>query len=199
MSRLIGWAAVVLLTLSACGDGRADRSEPGGGACGVPGLVAEPRPTIKEGSCGIVRPVAVTRVAGVDLSRPALLSCPAARALDKWVRGGALPASEGRGLQSMTVVADYACRTRNSRPGARLSEHAKGNAIDIAAFSFKDGSRVTVLEGWNGPRRDRRLLREMHRTACGPFGTVLGPDSDRFHRDHFHFDVADYRSGSYCR
>lgn len=198
MSRLIGLAAIVLLTLSACGDGRSERSE-GGGACGVPGLVAEPRPAIRNGACGIARPVAVSRVAGVDLSRPALLSCPAARALDKWVRKGALPASEGRGLTRMTVAAHYACRTRNSRPGARLSEHAKGNAIDISAFSFRDGTRVTVLEGWNGPRRDRRMLRQMHRSACGPFGTVLGPESDRFHRDHFHFDVADYRSGPYCR
>ena len=198
MNRLIGLAAVVLLMLSACGDGRSERSE-GGGACGVPGLVAEPRPAIKNGACGIARPVAVSRVAGVDLSRPALLSCPAARALDKWVRNGALPASDGRGLRRMTVAAHYACRTRNSRPGARLSEHAKGNAIDISAFSFSDGSRVSVLEGWNGPRRDRRMLRQMHRSACGPFGTVLGPESDRFHRDHFHFDVADYRSGPYCR
>ena len=32
-----------------------------------------------------------------------------------------------------------------------------------------------------------------------PFGTVLGPNSDRFHRDHFHFDMASYSSGAYCR
>ena len=198
MSRFIGVAAFLLVTLSACGDGRVDTPETAG-LCGVPGLVAEQRPTVSNGACGIVNPVAVTQVAGIDLSRPALLSCPAARALDKWVRGGAIPASEGRELQSMTVAASYACRTRNSQPGARLSEHAKGNAIDISAFTFKDGSRVTLLEGWNGARKDARMLRAMHKAACGPFGTVLGPNSDRFHQDHFHFDVAAYRSGAFCR
>jgi len=39
----------------------------------------------------------------------------------------------------------------------------------------------------------------MHRAACGPFGTVLGPNADRFHQDHFHFDTARHRSGPYCR
>jgi len=44
-----------------------------------------------------------------------------------------------------------------------------------------------------------RILREMHSTACGPFGTVLGPEANRFHRENFHFDTARYRSGRYCR
>jgi hypothetical protein len=63
---------------------------------------------------------------------------------------------------------------------------------------MRDGSRVTVLSGWNDPE-DGRLLRRLHRGACGPFGTVLGPNSDRFHQDHFHFDVARHRGGPYCR
>jgi hypothetical protein len=56
---------------------------------------------------------------------------------------------------------------------------------------------MTVLTDWNG--RYASQLRAMSQAACGPFGTVLGPEADRFHRDHFHFDTADYRSGSYCR
>ena len=97
----------------------------------------------------------------------------------------------------ITVPSHYACRTRNSQRGARLSEHAKGNAIDISAFTLADGTRLTVLGDWNG--RNSRTMRRLHASACGPFGTVLGPNSDRHHRDHFHFDVADYRSGPYCR
>ena len=97
----------------------------------------------------------------------------------------------------MTVAAGYACRTRNSRPGGRLSEHARGNAIDISAFRLRDGTRLTVLDDWNSRNRD--VMRRLWRSACGPFGTVLGPNADAHHRDHFHFDVAEYRSGSYCR
>jgi hypothetical protein len=59
-------------------------------------------------------------------------------------------------------------------------------------------SELTVLDDWNSGR-EGRILREAHSSACGTFGTVLGPNSDRFHRDHFHFDVASYRSGAYCR
>jgi len=63
---------------------------------------------------------------------------------------------------------------------------------------LKSGQEITVLTDWG--RGDRgRALRQMWRAACGPFGTVLGPEANRFHRDHFHFDTARYRSGSYCR
>jgi hypothetical protein len=104
----------------------------------------------------------------------------------------------GGGVANLRVVASYACRTRNSQAGARLSEHARGNAIDIAGIGLADGSELTVLSDW-GSGREGRILRQLHAEACGPFGTVLGPNSDRFHRDHFHFDTATYRSGRYCR
>jgi hypothetical protein len=63
---------------------------------------------------------------------------------------------------------------------------------------LRDGTLITLRNGWND-RDTGPLLRRLHKGACGPFGTVLGPDSDRFHRDHFHFDTARYRSGPYCR
>ncbi len=96
------------------------------------------------------------------------------------------------------VIFGYACRTRNSQPGARISEHAKGRAIDIAAFKLHDGNELSVQDDWGKGRRGR-VLRRLHESACGPFGTVLGPKSDRHHQDHFHFDTASYRSGAYCR
>ena len=34
-----------------------------------------------------------------------------------------------------------------------------------------------------------RFLRAVHAAACGPFTTVIGPDGDAYHRDHFHFDL----------
>ena len=100
-------------------------------------------------------------------------------------------------IASIAPVASYACRTRNSRPGAKLSEHAKGNAIDIAAFTFSDGANISVLNGWRG--EGSTYLRRVWKSACGTFGTVLGPESDRFHQDHFHFDTAKHFGGPYCR
>ena len=165
-----------------------------------PGLVAERIGKVSgPGGCGISDAVRVTSAAGVRLSQPASLTRATALRLDSWLRERAIPAigRKGGGLVGIRVAAHYACRTRNSRPGARLSEHAKGRAIDISAFILADGSVISVLSGWNG--RDRRLLRRLHASACGPFGTVLGPDSDRHHRDHFHFDIASHRGGAYCR
>ena len=70
--------------------------------------------------------------------------------------------------------------------------------IDISAFILADGTSLSVLGDWNGG--NSRLMRQLHASACGPFRTVLGPNSDRHHRDHFHFDVAQHRGGgTYCR
>ncbi len=151
------------------------------------------------GACGVEDAYRVTEAAGVTLSNAATLSLPAAEQLNQWLAVHAIPivGNKGGGLSGIRVAAHYACRSRNNQRGARLSEHAKGHAIDIAAFVLKDGSEISVLDDWNGP--DGRLLRRLHASACGPFGTVLGPESDRHHRDHFHFDIADYRSGPYCR
>lgn len=152
------------------------------------------------GGCGINRALKVTHVAGVRLSTPALMDVNTAKALKRWVETGMKPAvgSMGGGVEKIRVVAHYACRTRNNQPGARLSEHGKGRAIDIAGFTLRNGETLSVLNHWGGGAKGR-ALRRMHREACGPFGTVLGPDANRFHRDHFHFDTARYRSGSYCK
>ncbi len=149
--------------------------------------------------CGVERAVRVHSVSGVALSQPSVMDCTTASALDIWVKKGAGPAlrREGR-LSELKVAAGYACRTRNGRPGARISEHGKGRAIDISAFIMRDGSIVTVEKGWSEKRARKSLLRAW-RAACGPFGTVLGPDADRYHRDHFHLDTARYRGGPWCR
>ncbi|MEM8537234.1 MAG: extensin family protein [Pseudomonadota bacterium] len=152
------------------------------------------------GACGIDSAVRVRAVAGVTLSPRATIDCPTARALKTWVERGVLRAvgTEGGGVASLRVVSDYACRTRNNQPGARLSEHAFGRAIDIAGIRLRNGTEMTLLTDWNSAA-DGAQLRQMWRAACGPFGTVLGPEANRFHRDHFHFDTARYRSGPFCR
>lgn len=179
-------------------------AQPGrrGTLCDAPGLVGETLQPItgRVSGCGIAEPVRLREVDGIALSTPATVNCTTARALQDWVRGSLVPTvgRTGGGAQSLRVVASYACRTRNNQRGARISEHGRGNAIDIAGIGLANGTELTVLSGWSD-RRQGPVLQRLHRGACGPFGTVLGPNSDRFHRDHFHFDVASYRSGPYCR
>ncbi|MCP5075862.1 MAG: extensin family protein [Rhodobacteraceae bacterium] len=173
-----------------------------GSVCGVRGIrgYSVRRVSGKIKGCGISKPVKITEIDGVKLTREALVGCDAAKSLYSWVNRSAKPTvgRKGGGLAKIQVIAGYSCRTRNSKPGAKLSEHAKGNAIDIAGFVLKDGSIISVERDWRSGSKSR-TLKKLHKTACGPFGTVLGPNSDRHHRDHFHFDVARYRSGTYCR
>lgn len=174
----------------------------GRGLCGVPGLEGRqiPRVTSSTRGCGIEEPVSVTSVQGIPLSMAATLDCPTATALDRWIRTEALPqiGRTGGGVTQIRVAAHYACRTRNNQRGARISEHGRGRAIDISGFRLANGETVTVLQHFRrGPFS--RAMQAMYAGACGIFGTTLGPNADRFHQDHFHFDTARYRGGSYCR
>lgn len=149
--------------------------------------------------CGVRDAVKVKSVSGVRLSTPATMDCTTAHALKNWVDTGLKPAFRRRGpVVEMRVAAHYTCRTRNNQRGGKISEHGKGKAIDLSAFTMMDGEVVSVLSGW-GSGTTARPLRKAWKAACGPFGTVLGPNSDRFHRDHFHFDTARHRGGPFCR
>ena len=172
-----------------------------GQVCGDPEIQGDTLGRVSgSGACGIDAGVKVRSVAGVTLSPSATIDCRTASALKTWVERGVIPAvgGEGGGVSSLRVVSHYSCRTRNNLPGARLSEHSFGRAIDIAGIGLRDGTEMTLLTDWNSAD-DGGQLRQMWRAACGPFGTVLGPESNRFHLDHFHFDTARYRSGTYCR
>lgn len=174
-----------------------------GSFCRDPRLVGRVMPTFVGAStgCGIVDPVEISAAAGIPFSREAQVDCTTARAVADWIMGVVQPAARehlGTRVTEVDVVGSYVCRTRNHVPGARLSEHARGRAVDIAGFRLADGRRIDVLTGWrSGATRD--FFRAVWRGACGGFGTVLGPESDRHHRDHLHFDTARYRTGAYCR
>ncbi|WP_425037962.1 extensin family protein [Primorskyibacter sp. S187A] len=177
------------------------REERKGRLAGIRGIQGEQAGNIPgNGACGIRNALRVTHVSGIRLTQAALMDKTTAKALKTWVDKGLKPAvgNMGGGVASIRVAAHYACRTRNNRPGAKLSEHGRGRAIDISAINLRNGDKISVLQHWGGGAKGR-ALQKMHRAACGPFGTVLGPNADRFHKDHFHFDTARYRSGSYCR
>ena len=171
-----------------------------GSVCGNPQIQGEVLGRVEgSGACGIEDAVLVRSVDGVRLSTAATIDCNTANALQNWVNDVAKPvlADTGGGLAGLQIAGSYTCRPRNNQSGARLSEHGHGRAIDITGFSLQNGGDISVLNGWgSGSQGDR--LRQLHRAACGIFGTVLGPEANRFHRDHFHFDTASYRSGSYC-
>ncbi len=44
----------------------------------------------------------------------------------------------------------------------------------------------------------QRFLREIHGSACKYFGTVLGPEANNAHKNHFHLDMAARPRGNFC-
>lgn len=151
------------------------------------------------GGCSALGAVQLLDI-GTPVANLGAMTCPLARQFARWSREAMQPAARAW-LKSPVVKVEsfgtYSCRTVNSRPGARLSEHGRSNAVDIGAFVLADGRRITVLAGWNGGDEDvRRFLRAVHSAGCRRFGIVLGPDADAYHRDHLHFDMG---QGPYCR
>ena len=178
------------------------RARAKGAVCGDPDIQGEVVGFVpgRLSACGIQDAVKVRSVSGIAFSQQALMDCRTAKAVKKWVEKGMKPAigTKGGGVSQINVAAHYACRTRNNQPGAKISEHGRGRAIDISGFRLRDGTEITLLQDWNR-RNTGAMLRKMHQRACDIFGTVLGPESDRFHKDHFHFDTARHRGGSFCR
>lgn len=131
--------------------------------------------------------------------QPMIMNCPLAASVYLWERRVVAPAAEthfGQGVAEIRQYGIYNCRTVNHRPGARLSEHAKANAIDVSGFVLEDGRVISLRSGWTGEADEAAFLREVHQGACGLFRGVIGPDGDAAHADHFHLDMGRWR---YCR
>ena len=159
----------------------------------------EPIPRlIGPGACGgsdMIRLDAVQRAghARIELRPAPVLRCAMAESLAAWIQDEAVPrlGKTGMTLRSVETYDDYECRGRNRVFGATLSEHGKGNAIDVRALRLVDG-RAMELTDMTAPKDLRESLRE---SACQRFTTVLGPGADGHHDGHIHLDLADRRQG----
>jgi hypothetical protein len=152
------------------------------------------RETDGRGACGVLMPLKVSAFGDgqVRVSPSALMGCPMTTMLEDWLRDSVQPAAMawyGSPVVGIKQLSNYACRSKNNIPGESLSEHAFGNAIDIAAFTFADGRTVTVERGWKGAEEERGFLREVEASACITFKTTLGPGYP-YHGNHFHLDLA---------
>lgn len=136
---------------------------------------------------------------GTPTTNLGAMTCPLAANFAAWVRHAVKPAARqtfGEDVVRVETFGTYSCRNIYGGRSGRLSQHAFANAVDVSAFVLADGRRITLLEGWNGDRRERQFLRLIHTSACRRFGTVLSPDYNAAHANHFHFDMS---GQNYCR
>ena len=134
----------------------------------------------------------------IEVKPAATLACPIVSALDRWFANAVQPAAHkwfNQPVVEIKQISAYSCRGMNGQPGAHISEHAFGNALDIAAFVLADGHRITVKDGWNGSPEEQGFLRDVQGSACDQFTTVLAPGSNQFHYDHIHVDLMRRASG----
>ncbi|RVL22939.1 extensin family protein, partial [Sinorhizobium meliloti] len=164
------------------------------------GVVFRDVPRVHNGpSCGIDYPIELSGLSGNIGVKPAVkLNCQVTEAFAKWVKYELAPSSRYRywsGVKTIKPLGGYSCRTMNSRRGNPMSEHARGNAIDVGKFVLKNGKEIDVRRKGLFAFRERGLLKAVRTDSCKYFNTVLGPGSDPFHKDHFHFDLRTRKSG----
>lgn len=139
-------------------------------------------------------------VSRMSVSNMGPVQCGVGAAFAAWARFGVDRAAQqilGSPLQRIETMGSYACR--NVAGSQRRSAHATAGAIDVAAFVLEDGRRISIVEDWHaGTAAEKEFLRTVQRSACRRFDTVLGPEYNAAHRDHFHLEgVMD--DSSYCR
>ncbi len=143
-------------------------------------------------------PQLVAAAGPATLTPAATLACPIVSALDHWVSEGVQPAAMrwfGTQVVDIKQISAYSCRGMVGSGGSGISEHAFGNAIDIAAFTLADGRRITVQEGWHGTPEEQGFLHDVHLAACDNFTTVLAPGYNAAHYNHIHVDLMRRSSG----
>ncbi|MFO1110351.1 MAG: extensin family protein [Bradyrhizobium sp.] len=140
----------------------------------------------------------VGAVGAVSVKPAATLACPIVSMLDRWFAESVQPAAQrwfGQRVVEIRQISAYSCRGMNGNAYEHISEHAFGNALDIAAFTLADGRRITVKDGWRGLPEEQGFLRDIQGGACERFNTVLAPGSNSYHNDHFHVDLMRRASG----
>jgi hypothetical protein len=199
-------AAAVFLTLAGCSNYEARRAEwraEAEDACIAQNLIhvsayVEPEQEIDgPGICGLTRPFKVSALLDgeVSFNSAYTLDCPMIAALNNWVKDMVQPEAQARFNERVVEIESfgtYSCRGINGEAGARLSEHAFGNAIDVSGFRLADGREISVMRDWpggDGPQA-QAFLHDVHAGACSYFTTVLGPGYNFLHYNHFHLDLA---------
>jgi hypothetical protein len=134
----------------------------------------------------------VTAFGPVSVKPVATLACPIVSVLDRWLADSVQPAAQrwfGARVVEIKQISAYSCRGMNGDTRAHISEHAFGNALDIAGFTLADGRHISVKDGWKGVPEEQGFLRDVQAAACQQFSTVLAPGSNAYHYDHIHVDL----------
>ncbi len=143
-------------------------------------------------------PMVTASAEPVQVQPPATLACPIMSALDQWIAGAVQPAAAHwfrQRVVEIKQISAYSCRGMNGNPNAHISEHAFGNALDVAEFDLADGHKISVQYGWHGTPEEQGFLHDVQAAACDQFTTVLAPGANVYHYNHIHVDLMRHYNG----
>ena len=143
-------------------------------------------------------PAVIGSIGPVEVRPAATLACPLVSELDKWIATAVQPAARRwfrQPVVGIKQISAYSCRGMNGNAYAHISEHAFGNALDIAEFELADGRKVSVQYGWHGAPEEPGFLHDVQGAACEEFSTVLAPGANIYHYNHIHVDLMRRSSG----
>jgi hypothetical protein len=163
-----------------------------------PGVERNPDATEPLPPLGPRGPMGTASAGPVEVSPPATLACPIVAALDQWIGTAVQPAAMRwfrQPVVEIKQISAYSCRGMNGDPNAHISEHAFGNALDIAEFDLADGHVIKVQYGWHGTPEEQGFLHDVQSAACDQFATVLAPGANVYHYNHIHVDLMRRASG----
>lgn len=176
-------------------------------------------PPIAEDECGEKSPLEITALmmgdVQIEVGAELIVNCRMAEAFHTWTQevDAYAEALLGSRLARVDTGTSYQCRRRNNAPTGKISEHGFANAIDISGFRLADGRRITLVKDWGPTDREleaaaesdeaasseqsepreqsieAQFLRYVRDRACTQFSTVLSPESNALHADHFHLDL----------
>ena len=145
---------------------------------------------IHEGQCGIDYPVKVSAIGSIQMKPAATLTCDMAATFAGWTKNELVPSARWRyfsGVKTIHQGSSYSCR--NIAGEGVLSEHGKGNALDVMSIELNNGDDIDVRKPGLFAFRTRGFLNTVRADGCQYFTTVLGPGYNYDHRNHFHFDI----------
>ena len=144
-------------------------------------------------NCGIAPRVEMSFVGSSRLGTLET-SCPTALRLAMWEKHGVQAAAEHYLPSDVTRIrhaGSYSCRKIRNSSGTsnRWSTHAKAMAVDITGFDLADGSRIRLINDWEGTGPTQTFLRAVRDSACVWFRLTLSPEYNALHADHFHLQA----------
>ena len=138
--------------------------------------------------CQIRNRVRIRALSGTMLP-PVDTRCDTALRMAMWTRHVIQPAALGHfGSPAVELLhfSSYSCRRMRTSRGesSRMSAHATARAIDISGVRLANGRVISLKDSWDGP--EGPFWREVRDGACTYFRTVLSPDYNALHANHFH-------------